>query len=204
MDARGAGITVSCLAAVSVACGSPREPERRDSAPSAPAGSTTAPVSMHPPILSGKGIGCARIGDSVATLRRSCNVLSDTVVQGAEGMPERLLIVRIHGASVTATPFDDVIGRIVVADSTLRTGDGLGVGSTLAELLARPGVGTIEGEGRVFVTIPAHCGLSFQLAARRDGRGGTTRDVVFAFPRATVVERVLIFGCADAQGGESA
>lgn len=149
-----------------------------------------------PMVLSGAGVGCVRIGDAVATLRASCDVVSDTTVPGPEGMTQRVLVVRVGAGTLPVTVADDSIYRAVVTDPAIRTADSLGVGSELDDLLARPGATAIEGEGRLFVTLPSHCGLSFRLAALRDGRAGSTDELVrTVLPRNTAVDEVLVIGC---------
>lgn len=147
-------------------------------------------------VIEGGGIGCFRVGDPVRSIGQPAHVIADTVVQGMEGMMERRLSVTIGGDTVIATVSNDTIRRIVITDQRFHTIDSLGVGTELDRLLAMPGAKALEGEGRLFVTVPTHCGLSFRLAAVRGSRGGTTDELVRAvLHRNTPVDQVLVVGC---------
>ncbi len=147
-------------------------------------------------VVDGGGIGCFRVGDPVSSIGTATPVISDTVVQGMEGMMERQLRATIGGDTLMVTVSNETIRRLVVTNPRFRTTDSLGVGTELDRLLAVPGATALEGEGRLFVTVPTHCGLSFRLAAIREGRGGTTDELVRAvLQRNTPVDQVLIIGC---------
>lgn len=147
-------------------------------------------------VVDGGGIGCFRVGDPVSSIGTATPVIFDTVVQGMEGMMERQLRARIGGDTLMVTVSNDTIRRLVITNPRFHTTDSLGVGTELDRLLAVPGATVLEGEGRLFVTVPTHCGLSFRLAAIRDGRGGTTDELVRAvLQRNTPVDQVLIIGC---------
>ena len=170
------------------------------------ADSTGPPVAAVPPsapsaplayrVVDGGGIGCFRVGDPVSAIGANTPVISDTEVQGMEGMMERQLRVTIGGDTVIATVSQDTVRRLVIMSPRFHTSDSFGVGAELDRLLAVPGATALEGEGRLFVTVPTHCGLSFRLAAIREGRGGTTDELVRAvLQRNTPVDQVLVFGC---------
>ncbi len=88
-----------------------------------------------------------------------------------EGMLSPALEVRRFGQQTTpsliaelgAVGNDLVVTRIQVVDPALRTKDGIGIGSTFAELRAKYTVDWIgSGEGSVFARVEA-LGISFQL-----------------------------------------
>jgi hypothetical protein len=141
-------------------------------------------------VLTGEGVGELRVGRTVAEIREACAVLADsTNPQGPEGMPHRLLLVEAGPDVLVAEIQDDRVFRVSVDTPRFRTADGLGVATTVAELLDLPGVRTASGEGRLFALSPSHCGLSFALGV---DRGGTELDDL---PVTAEVERVLAVGC---------
>lgn len=148
--------------------------------------------------LQGTGVGELRIGRSVEEIERACAVLWDTTGRDAEGNSARAIGVRIGHDSVQAEVVDDRIWRLTITTPTLRTSDSLGVGTPLARLLVAPGVRGLNGEGFVFVTMPEHCGLSFQLSTTAAApRSGWTRAALQRLPAGTHVTRVLVIGCAS-------
>jgi hypothetical protein len=140
--------------------------------------------------LTGDALGDLRIGGSIDELRRRCRVVRDTVVRGAEGMPERRMIVDLGRDSVVAVIDSNRVWRVQVQSSTFRTADSLGVGSQLRGL-RRTGARLLTGEGAYFVTLPSHCGLSFRLRGVEFGRLRTLAQV----PDSATVGEVLVVGC---------
>lgn len=170
-------------------------PVRDDSIPLEPV--VTAPPSDTTAVLSGRGVGCLRIGMRVSDVSVGCTVATDTVVPGPEGTQERELRIGVGPGLLAATVVADTVSRIVVTDPRWRTADSLGVGSELDDLLARDGARAIEGEGRLFVTLPSHCGLSFRLDARRGTFAGPVDELVrTSLQRNTPVDQVIVYGCA--------
>ncbi len=98
--------------------------------------------------------------------------------------------------TVTATIVGDSVWRAEVTAPDLRTADSIGVGTSAAALLARSGSRVVGGEGRLFITLSDHCGMSFEL-------GQLPREVLALppdraaarIPGGTPVSRVLVFGC---------
>jgi hypothetical protein len=147
--------------------------------------------------LDGSGVGALRIGRPVDEIRRACTVLWDTTGRDIEGNPARTIGVRIGPDSVRAEVVNDSIWRLTVTTPTLRTADSLGVGTPLSRLLEAPNAHGLSGEGAVFVTMPEHCGMSFELSTTAPTpRSGWTRAALQRLPKATRVTRVLVFGCA--------
>ncbi|HEX8392583.1 MAG TPA: hypothetical protein VF665_09535 [Longimicrobium sp.] len=110
------------------------------------------------------GIGPVRLGMKPADVRTLCPEARDTAWRGAEGMTERGLAVSLAGNPVTLVLASGVIDRIVVDTAGLRTGAGLQVGATVADLRARYGrLCADPGEGAVAVWTPAAPGISFAL-----------------------------------------
>jgi hypothetical protein len=104
-----------------------------------------------------------RIGASVVDIKQRCQVLTDTSQPDDEGSPERVLLVKIGNDTLTAVIYDKRVYRVEVYSPNLRSADSLGVGSALATLLRTGGARVLGGEGRYYVVLPNHCGLSFQL-----------------------------------------
>ena len=147
-------------------------------------------------VLEGVGIGCLRIGMPLAALGGACRTLADRTVAGPEGMPERRVEVELGADTLVATVVRDSVWRAEVTTPRFRTEDGVGVGSSAVQLLARPESRLIGGEGRLFVTLPDRCGLSFEI-------GDVPREVLALPPEAAAdripassrIARVLVFGC---------
>lgn len=147
--------------------------------------------------VTGAGIGALRIGATVDSVRTQCMVARDTVVMGVEGSPGRIVAVAFGVDTIQAEVVDGRVWRIDVGRAGFTTADSLGVGSTLGELLRYPGATAAAGEGKLFVLLRDHCGLSFRLATRPGdlARAGYDEAGLRALPSTTLVDRILIVGC---------
>ena len=168
---------------------------------SAPAPSTPAPgpAGCTDTRLSGAGVGELRIGASVASVKTTCRVGRDTTVTGVEGMLARVIPVDVGGEHVEAEIVDDKVWRLAVRSPRYRTADSLGVGTPLTRLLQLREPRGNMGEGALYFTSPAHCGLSFKLSENRplppsgqDWNAAALRRL----PASTRVTEVLVVGCA--------
>lgn len=152
---------------------------------------TDGPTCGSPLVVTGEGIGDFKVGASVDSIRAKCDVISETsLTQGAEGMPERRIAVRIGQDTIEATIDSTRVWRIELRSSRFRTVDSLGIGSTVGEMRKQPVKYIGYGEGGPFVTFPRHCGLSFGI----DDRGFFARELA-KLPDNATVDLVLILGC---------
>lgn len=146
--------------------------------------------------LSGSGVGCLAIGVPLANLAAGCRIVADRVVPGPEGSQERRVDIVVGVDTVSATIVGDSVWRAAVTTPNLRTSDGIGIGTTAAALLGRSGSRVIGGEGRLFITLSDHCGMSFELGpVPRDLLGLPPDQAAARIPGETRVSRILVFGC---------
>jgi hypothetical protein len=147
------------------------------------------------PVLAGDGVGCLRIGVPLAALSAGCEIVADRMVPGPEGMVERRADIIVAGDTLAATVVRDSVWRVAVTVPTLATADGLGVGSEAGAMLQRQGSRVIGGEGRLFITLADHCGMSFELAVPRELLSLPPDQAASRIPSGSRVTRILLFGC---------
>lgn len=148
-------------------------------------------------VLTGAGIAGLRIGRQRSDLAEECSVVSDTTEVRAEGHPARIVRVDLVRDTVEAEIVDDAVWRLAVRSPAFRTSDSLGVGTTLSRLMKFDGARPLSGEGRLFVQVPEHCGLSFELSEPASSLppGNRDEDALASLPQDTRVVEVLAFGC---------
>lgn len=172
-------------------------PANSSTSSSAPAASDQKTSSCGIEALSGEGIGELRLGMTVESVGKKCNVVRDTTAMGAEGMPARKLIVALSKDTVEAEIVDGRVWRIAVTSPRLKTADGLGAGTSIARLRQLKSPRLMTGEGALFVATPEHCGMSFRLSNTGPDalRGNLDRAGLSRLPASAVVSEVFIFGC---------
>lgn len=148
--------------------------------------------------LTGEGVGAVRVGESEAAVRRACHIVRRKLKKGEAPPPDNLLDFRIGSTPVQAEIAGGRVQRVVIDGGAFRTADKLGVGSSLASLLASGPARAGETEGVIYASSPAHCGLSFALSyrpERGEDRDNWTADGLARLPPQTTITRVLMSGC---------
>lgn len=155
------------------------------------------------PRITAAGVGPLRVGDRVSTLPRGCTT-RDTSFTLGEGMTENGRIVNLGTSSAVLMLSDGAeptIQRVIVADSSIRTEEGLGVGKSVGALRAAYGrVCAMRGEGNVVVAVSALPGVSFQVR----GSIPVTADVENrpeSIPDNAAIDRIWVHGGRSACGG---
>lgn len=147
--------------------------------------------------ITGYGVGVVRLGMKADSLRAACQGTVERREAADEGSTALVLDVLLGAGTAVAEIDVGQVWRIQVRAPGLRTEDGIGVGSALRELLTDDRATGMSGEGRLFVTSPSHCGLSFQLApeaARALPQGGDAA-ALRRLPPETRITRILVVGC---------
>lgn len=148
-------------------------PADRDTAPLAQAIGSAAPVipscGSRVPSITTDSIGPFRPGMRLADLVRRCPRLMYGWVMISDGYAVPTVAARVGGATVTAYANDSsagaVLNRIELVGRGPRTAEGVGVGSTLAELERRYGAPQAsESDCLLQVWFDARPGLGFRMA----------------------------------------
>lgn len=145
------------------------------------------------------GVGELRLGRSVADVSAKCNVVRDTTELGEEAQPVRVVTVVVAGDTLSAVIDSGRVWRIHVTRAGLQTADSLGVGTTLARLLAEGDATGIEGESGLFVTLTRKCGVSFRIGhsiALDMHRSEWDIEHLRSLPPDSRVDLVLLYGCS--------
>jgi len=148
--------------------------------------------------LTGVGVGVVRVGQSVETVRKACHVVRAKLKKGETRPPENTLDFKIGATSVQAEIAQGRVWRVIVDDGPLRTTDKLGVGGSLASLLASGPARASETEGVIYAATAAHCGMSFALSyppKRGEDRDSWTAEGLARLPADTKIVRILMAGC---------
>lgn len=146
-------------------------------------------------VLTGDGIGRLRVGASLTAVRAECAIVRDTTGLDVEGMQQRRIAVDLRRDTVEAVVVDDRVWRVHLDGAAFRTADGLGVGSTVAELRDGRTARVLAGEGAMFITLADRCGISFRLGGVPFGPERPVADL----PGDGRVVEVLAFGCESSQ-----
>ena len=155
------------------------------------------------PTLTATGVGPVRVGARLSTISDRCTV-RDTAFSLGEGIQENGRVVSFGASSATLIVSRDsnaTIERIIIADSSIRTDAGIGVGKTVGALRAAYGrLCAASGEGRVIVGVPPLPGVSFGTSAalRANDRVEANPE---AIPDTTRVTGIWVYGGRAACGG---
>lgn len=148
-------------------------PADRDTAPLAQALGTTASVVPNcgsaVPRITAESIGPFRPGMRLSDLVLRCPRLMYGWVMISDGYPVPTVAARVGGATVTAFADDSsamaILNRIELVGPGPRTAEGIGVGSTLAELERKYGAAQAsESDCLLQVWFDSRPGLAFRMA----------------------------------------
>jgi hypothetical protein len=148
--------------------------------------------------LGGDGIGGLRIGAPADAVKQVCRVVSDKVELGREDVPTRILKVKFAGDVVEAVIDEGRVWSVTIDTPGLRTETGLGVGTSLSDLLRQSELVGDIGEGDLYVFTSSQCGMSFRLnytPTEADDTEAWTTAHLSRLPRTTKVVQVLLYGC---------
>ena len=186
-----------------LACSSRDRPAEDSAAAAAGATAGTCVEGGGTPTITAAGVGPLRVGGEIGDLAGRCT-MRDTSFTLGEGQTENGRVVELGGARAVLMVSDDAeptIERIIVADSSVRTEEGLGVGKTVGAMRAAYGrLCATRGEGNVVVNASSLPGVSFAVS----GGIPITADVERrpeAIPDNATITRIWVHGGRSACGG---
>ena len=148
--------------------------------------------------LTGEGVGVVRVGQPAETVRRACHIARHKPKKGEAPPPNDLLDFKIGATPVEVEIANGRVWRVTIDGGALRTADKLGVGDSLARLLASGAARAGQTEGVIYATTAAHCGMSFALTYQPKGgedRDNWTAEALARLPADTKIDRILMSGC---------
>ncbi len=148
--------------------------------------------------LTGEGVGVVRVGQPVETVRKVCHIARHKLKKGETPPPDNLLDLKIGPTPLQVEIAQGRVWRVTIDEGPLRTTDKLGVGSSLASLLASGPARAGETEGVIYASTATQCGMSFALSyAPKQGedRDSWTAEGLAKLPPDTKVARILMSGC---------
>jgi hypothetical protein len=155
------------------------------------------------PTITAAGVGPVRIGARLASVSDRCTVRDSSFSLG-EGIQENGRVAVLGNVTVTLIVSRDsapTIERIIIADSSIRTDAGIGVGKTVGALRAAYGrLCAATGEGRVVVGVPPLPGVSFGTSASLRGIPDVSATPE-AIPDSARITGIWIYGGRSACGG---
>ena len=174
------------------------------------AGSNAPPPCVEasaPATITAGGVGPLKLEAPIDELAGRC-VMRDTSFTLGEGIMERGRVVALGGASAVVMLGGDsvpTIARVIVADPSLRTEAGVGVGSDVGAMRAAYGMlCAAMGEGRVVMMAPPLPGVSFAVSQRPSSlpNGGANIDrTPEAIPDSSTITSIWVHGGRTLCGG---
>ena len=153
------------------------------------------------PTITAAGVGPVRVGARLSSVSGRCTVRDSSFSLG-EGIQENGRVVSFGTSSAALIVSRDsapTIERIIVADSSIRTEAGIGVGKTLGALRAAYGrLCAATGEGRIIVGVPPLPGVSFGTTAALRPNAEANPD---ALPDSARITGIWVYGGRSACGG---